>query len=161
MTAAWVLLLTTALAVAAVGTTRRLRAGRVRATEPDSAQLPAAVLAELPANPAGDLTLLQLSTTFCAPCRQTRALLADVAQRTDGLRHVELDVTDRPELADALGVRSTPTTLAVDPGGRELIRLTGVPRRDTLLTALRPYLPGPYLPGPYLPGPHPPESAGS
>ena len=155
MTTFWVLL-ATAVVVVAVGLLLRRRAGRVHAAPPGAQPLPPVVLAELTARAAlprhDGVTLLQLSTTFCAPCRQARVLLADLAERTPGLRHVEVDVTDRPDLSGPLRVRSTPTTLAVDANGRELLRLVGVPRRDTLLDALRPYL-GPHL-GPHL-GPVP------
>ncbi|GAA3364828.1 thioredoxin family protein [Saccharopolyspora gregorii] len=87
------------------------------------------------------VTLLQLSTTFCAPCRHTRILLADLAQRTEGMRHVEVDLTDHPEWSTPLRVHRTPTTLALDAAGRELFRVGGVPRRDELTAALRPHLP--------------------
>ncbi|GAB3546460.1 thiol-disulfide isomerase/thioredoxin [Actinopolyspora lacussalsi] len=87
------------------------------------------------------VTLLQLSTTFCAPCRHARILLSTMAERTTGLRHVEIDLTNRPEWSAPLGVHTTPTTLALDTDGRELFRLSGVPRREGLTEALRPYLP--------------------
>jgi hypothetical protein len=38
-------------------------------------------------------------------------------------------------------VLTTPTTLAVNAKGEELMRVGGVPKRDTLLAALRPHLP--------------------
>lgn len=136
MTALWVLL-GTAVVVAAVGGALRWRSGRIQV--PTRPTLPAEVLELLPAG-TGGVTLLQLSTTFCAPCRQTRALLGDLVERTPGLRHVDVDLTSRPELAELLRVRSTPTTLAVDAAGHELLRLVGVPRRDQLLAALRPHL---------------------
>jgi thiol-disulfide isomerase/thioredoxin len=113
--------------------------GRVRtagSTEPASA-LPADVQALV--EPAG-VTLVQLSTTFCAPCRHTRILLSDLAARTDGLHHTELDLTDRPDLARELSVLRTPTTLAVDGRGVEILRVGGVPKRDELLAALTPHL---------------------
>ncbi|SFE45536.1 hypothetical protein SAMN04487819_11426 [Actinopolyspora alba] len=88
-----------------------------------------------------EITLLQLSTTFCAPCRHARILLSTMAERTTGLRHVEIDLTNRPEWSAPLGVHTTPTTLALDTDGRELFRLSGVPRREGLTEALRPYLP--------------------
>lgn len=137
MTGVWVLL--GALAVASVlGALWRARQGRVRAvtsvsTVPDEVR---ALLA-----PHAAVTLIQVSTTFCVPCRQARALLADLAERTAGLHHAELDVTERPDLAKAVAVLSTPTTLAVDARGTELVRVSGVPNRATLLDALRPYLP--------------------
>lgn len=88
-----------------------------------------------------ELTLLQLSSTFCAPCRHARILLDDFARRATGVRHVEVDLTHHPEWADSLGVHSTPTTLVLDPSGAELMRVPGVPKRAVLAEALRPHLP--------------------
>ncbi|NHD16373.1 MULTISPECIES: thioredoxin family protein [unclassified Actinopolyspora] len=90
--------------------------------------------------PESEVTLLQLSTTFCAPCRHTRVLLSTLVERTAGLRHVEFDLTHHPEWSKPLRVHTTPTTLALDSAGRELFRVSGVPRRDGLDTALRPHL---------------------
>jgi len=134
LTGALVLIGTLVLA-SALGLALRARSGRVRAAA--AGGLPEDVRALLA--PAG-VTLVQLSTTFCAPCRQARALLSDLAARTDGLHHAELDLTERPDLARDLSVLRTPTTLAVDDRGTELLRVGGVPRRDALLDALRPHL---------------------
>ncbi|MPZ80558.1 MAG: thioredoxin [Actinophytocola sp.] len=134
MTGALVLIGTLVLA-SALGLALRARNGRIRAAA--GSGLPEDVRRALA--PAG-VTLVQLSTTFCAPCRQARVLLSDLAARTDGLHHTELDLTDRPELARELSVLRTPTTLAVDGQGTELLRVGGVPRRDILLEALRPHL---------------------
>lgn len=97
------------------------------------------LLADAPDDDA-KVTLLQLSTTFCAPCRHTRILLADFVQRTDGVRHVEVDLTDHPEWSTPLRVHRTPTTLVLDGAGQELFRVGGVPRRDELATALQQHL---------------------
>lgn len=135
MTGALVVLGT--LAVAGVlGFVLRARTGRVRRAKP--ADLPEDVRRLLGAD--ASVTLVQLSTTFCAPCRQARVVLADLAERTEGLHHAELDLTERPDLARALSVLRTPTTLAVDAQGTELLRIGGVPRRADLLDALRPHL---------------------
>jgi len=135
MTGALVLIGTVAIATV-LGLALRARSGRVRAAT--TGGLPADVHATL--DPDAAVTLVQLSTTFCAPCRQARALLSDLAARTTGLHHAELDLTDRPDLARELSVLRTPTTLAVDRTGTEILRVGGVPRRDALLDALRPYL---------------------
>ncbi len=135
MTGALVLIGTLVLAGAA-GLFLRSRNGRVR-TAPVSS-LPADVRGVL--DPAAAVTLVQLSTTFCAPCRHTRVLLSDLASRTSGLHHAEIDLTERPELARELSVLRTPTTLAIDGSGRELLRVGGVPKRDSLLAALQPHL---------------------
>ncbi|MEJ2855335.1 MULTISPECIES: TlpA family protein disulfide reductase [unclassified Saccharothrix] len=140
MTGAWAVLGAVAV-VAVVGVLLRVHGGRVRVTAKPRDDLPGPVRDLL--DPATPVTLLQISTTFCAPCRHTRVLLSDLADRTHGLRHVELDVTNLPDVAAGLGVLRTPTTLALDASGAELLRVGGVPKRDTLLAALRPHLPRP------------------
>jgi thiol-disulfide isomerase/thioredoxin len=117
----------------------RARDGRVRTTARRSDGLPDAVRAALAGD--GRVTLVQVSTAFCAPCRHARAVLHHLAGTTAGLAHVELDVTDRPEIAARLGVSRTPTTLAFAGDGTELLRVGGVPRKDSLIDALRPHLP--------------------
>lgn len=136
MIGALVLIGTLALA-GVVGLVLRSREGRVRAA-PAAGALPEDVRTVL--DPSASINLVQLSTTFCAPCRQARALLADLAARTDGLHHAELDLTERPDLARALSVLRTPTTLAIDGQGTEILRVGGVPKRDALLAALQPHL---------------------
>ena len=118
---------------AGAGVLMRARDGRIRKAGPQHT-LPATVTAAL--DPAADVTLVQISTTFCAPCRHTRAILEPLAERTAGLAHVELDVTDQPDVAHALGVLRTPTTLAFSPDGTELLRIGGVPKGTALLEAL-------------------------
>ncbi len=106
-----------------------------------AADLPALIRAAL--DPRASVTLVQLSTTFCASCRQAGTFLTGFAEDTDGIAHVELDITDDPAVATSVGVMRTPTTLALTPQGTELLRVSGVPKRETLLAALRPYLPAP------------------
>lgn len=164
----WALLAAVVLAVA-IGLTLRAREGRIRrntgtgrgvagvdrglgSAAVDSPQwgdgLPEALRQHLvEEHSAGRdaparVTLLQLSTTFCAPCRHTRILLSGLAERTAGLRHVEVDLTHHPEWSNPLGVHRTPTTIALDAGGRELFRVGGVPRRAELAETLHPHLDG-------------------
>jgi thiol-disulfide isomerase/thioredoxin len=140
VTGIWVLL--GALVVAGVlAWALQAREGRIKQTKGAAVAtgLPEPVRAALADAPS--VTLVQVSTTFCAPCRHARAVLTKLAEHTDGLRHVELDVTDRPEIATSLGVLRTPTTVAFTSDGTELLRVGGVPRGDTLIDALRPHLP--------------------
>lgn len=134
MVGVYVLVGTLVLATAA-GLLMKARDGRVRTAS--ASGLPADIQALVA--PVG-VTLVQLSTTFCAPCRHARALLADLASRVEGLHHTELDLTDRPDLARELAVLRTPTTLAIDGHGAEILRVGGVPKRDELLAALKPHL---------------------
>jgi len=87
--------------------------------------------------PLGDrATLLQFSSAFCAPCRATRQLLSDVAGRTDGVAHVEIDVATRTDLARQLDVRRTPTVFVLGPGGQIARRASGLPRRTEVVDAV-------------------------
>lgn len=85
---------------------------------------------------ASGVTLVQFSSITCTACRQARGVLTGLVEAEPGLSHVEFDLTDEPELADQLRIRGLPTTIAVDPGGRELFRMTGVPRPAELMAAL-------------------------
>lgn len=134
MTGVWALV--GALAVAgAIGMLLKVREGRIKTSSPPS-DLPAPVRDLL----APGVTLVQLSTTFCSPCRHAKVILRDLADRTTGLTHAELDVTNLPDVAAQLGVMRTPTTLALTADGTEVLRVGGVPKRDTLLAALQPHL---------------------
>jgi thiol-disulfide isomerase/thioredoxin len=76
--------------------------------------------------------LLQLSSPVCTPCRQTAALLTDLVRRRPGVVHREVDVAEQPDVARELGVMRTPTVVAFDRSGGELLRVTGVPRATEL-----------------------------
>jgi len=81
-------------------------------------------------------TLLQFSSAFCAPCRATRQLLADVAGRSDGVAHVEIDVAARADLVRQLDIRRTPTVFVLGPRGQIAGRASGLPRRSEITGAL-------------------------
>ncbi|MFT4258474.1 TlpA family protein disulfide reductase [Microbacterium sp.] len=93
-----------------------------------------------PAHAHGDLgsraTLVQFSTEQCARCPQVRRLLGTIAASGDGLAHVEVDLTHRPELSQQYHVLSTPTTFLVDRTGAVRARFTGVPHRQAIDEAL-------------------------
>jgi thiol-disulfide isomerase/thioredoxin len=81
-------------------------------------------------------TLLQFSSSFCAPCRAARHLLADVAAGSEGVTHVDLDVADRLDLVRQLDIRRVPTVFVLGPRGQIARRASGVPRRDDVLAAV-------------------------
>jgi thiol-disulfide isomerase/thioredoxin len=81
-------------------------------------------------------TLLQFSTEVCAPCVVTRTVLGDVAGSRNGVAHIDLDVTHRPDLASRFHVMQTPTTLILDRRGVVQARIGGAPRRDALVAEL-------------------------
>jgi thiol-disulfide isomerase/thioredoxin len=81
-------------------------------------------------------TLVQFSTAFCAPCRATRQILAEVAGMTEGVAHVEIDAESHLDLVRRLDVRRTPTVLVVGPDGRITKRASGQPRKADVIAAL-------------------------
>lgn len=86
--------------------------------------------------PGERATLVQFSSAFCAPCRATRRVLHEVAGLVPGVVHVEVDAEHHLDLVRALGILRTPTTLVLDPTGREVTRASGAPSRDQVLAAL-------------------------
>ena len=88
-------------------------------------------------HPLGErATLLQFSSAFCAPCRATRRILADVAAMVPGVTHIEVDAEHHLDLVRRVGVLRTPTTLVLDATGREVTRATGAPTKPDVVAAL-------------------------
>jgi thiol-disulfide isomerase/thioredoxin len=81
-------------------------------------------------------TLVQFSSAFCAPCRATRQILADVAGMTEGVAHVEIDAESRLDLVRDLGVLRTPTVLVLAGDGRVVRRASGQPRKPDVIAAI-------------------------
>jgi thiol-disulfide isomerase/thioredoxin len=81
-------------------------------------------------------TLLQFSSAFCAPCRATRRILADVAGMTQGVAHIEIDAESRLDLVRNLNVLRTPTVLVLAADGRVVRRASGQPRKPDVIAAL-------------------------
>jgi len=81
-------------------------------------------------------TLVQFSSAFCAPCRATRQILAEVAGMVDGVAHVEIDAESRLDLVRRLNVYSTPTVAVLAPDGRIVRQASGQPRKADVIAAL-------------------------
>ncbi|WP_270890387.1 TlpA family protein disulfide reductase [Streptomyces sp. DHE17-7] len=92
--------------------------------------------ADLGADLGARATLVQFSSAFCAPCRATRRVLAEVARMVPGVAHVEVDAEARLELVRSLGVLKTPTVFVLDAAGRIVRRAAGQPRRADVIAAL-------------------------
>ncbi len=133
-----------ALALAtATGLLYRARNGTMRPARPaaggQDGPAPAGrglTTADLGAPLGARATLVQFSTAFCAPCRATRQVLADVAAMTDGIAHVEIDAESHLDLVRRLDVRRTPTVLVLGPDGRIARRASGQPRKADVIAAL-------------------------
>jgi thiol-disulfide isomerase/thioredoxin len=138
--------LAAALAAATlIGAALRRRGGRFRAgsgragarrAAPASAKAAALTEADLGGKLGERATLVQFSTAFCAPCRPTRQLLAQVAGTVDGVRHIEIDAASRLDLARRLRISSTPTVLVLGPDGGIVRRAVGLPRKADVLAAV-------------------------
>ena len=147
---AWVLVVVLG-AASAFGLWRAARDGRFRGThEVRGAEVvdpteehPVSVLhgADIEHELGERATLLQFSSAFCAPCRVTRRVLAEVAEGVPGVVHVEVDAEHHLELVRRLGVTRTPTTLILDEHGREISRASGAPKRDEVIATLAGALP--------------------
>jgi thiol-disulfide isomerase/thioredoxin len=81
-------------------------------------------------------TLVQFSTAFCAPCRVTRRILAEVAEAVPGVTHVEIDAEQHLGLVRALGILRTPTTVILNAQGHEVTRASGAPKKEQVTKAL-------------------------
>jgi thiol-disulfide isomerase/thioredoxin len=79
-------------------------------------------------------TLLQLSTEVCAPCRATARVLGELSD--DDVRHIEVDIADRPDLVSRFNVLQTPTTFILDRDGAVRARIGGAVRRELVVAEL-------------------------
>lgn len=83
-----------------------------------------------------EATLLQFSTTVCAPCRVTHSLLDELATQRVGVSHVDVDITRRGDLASRYRVLQAPTTFILDGRGVIRARIGGVPRAAEVTSEL-------------------------
>lgn len=138
-TGAYVAIVAVLVAVA-FGLWRRRVDGRFRAERPveEDTMTTESVLAGTPwQDELGErATLLQFSSAFCAPCRTTRVVLADVAAGQPGVVHVEVDAEKHLDVVRRLQVIRTPTTLVLDGYGRERVRAAGVPIKEQVVNSL-------------------------
>jgi len=117
----------------AIGLMWRARNGRLREQPDDATALTAS---DLGVSLGERATLVQFSTTFCAPCRTTRVVLDEVSKLVDGVAHVEIDAEAHLDLVRRLDIMRTPTVLVLDARGRIVKRASGAPRKADVLAAL-------------------------
>jgi thiol-disulfide isomerase/thioredoxin len=78
------------------------------------------------------ITFLQFSSEFCSQCVSTARTLRDLELHGDGVLHIEVDITNRLDLAKKFSILQTPTTLVLDAQGRITSRIGGAAREQTL-----------------------------
>jgi len=77
-------------------------------------------------------TFLQFSSETCATCKQTARLFDELEKTSNGVLHIEVDLTHRLDLADKFGILQTPTTLVLDSKGIVKSRIGGAPKPSTI-----------------------------
>lgn len=77
-------------------------------------------------------TLLQFSTEMCSKCPGVHRTLAEIAEAREGVRHLDVDLTHRPDIAKHFHILQTPTTLVLDAEGAVQTRFGGVPTREVI-----------------------------
>jgi len=129
------LLLVVALLLLATGygLADRKRSGRIN-KKIDSSHLVSAT--EIGSQLGESATVLQFSSAFCSPCRQTRSTLSSVIVHYPKIKHVEVDAESNLALVRRLDIRQTPTTLFLNSAGKEIARAVGAPKRDQVINAL-------------------------
>jgi len=92
------------------------------------------LLADLGSIRPGVFTLVYFTTPTCVPCKTIqRPAIQTVSRRLgDDLQVVEVDATERPELASRWGVMSVPTTFLIGRDGKLLHVNHGVTRAEKL-----------------------------
>ena len=78
------------------------------------------------------MTFLQFSTEFCSQCVQTARVYRELEEHSDGILHIEVDITNRLDLAKEFNILQTPTTLVLDVAGRVTSRIGGAAKAQTI-----------------------------
>lgn len=111
--------------------------GRVRTAAPRAVRADAIADEIVPADARGEAaTLVQFSTKFCGSCPGVARTLSTLAEDRTGVVHVEVDITDRPDVATQLHILQTPTVLLLDRDGVPVSRLSGAAPRSSYVKEL-------------------------
>jgi len=108
-----------------------------RATDGRARSLRGAVVAGPWADRLGErATFVQFSSPICAPCRSTERVLSAIAEADAGVAHLDVDVSERLDLAEEFNILRTPTVLVLDAAGTVRQRLVGATTRAQAVAAL-------------------------
>lgn len=78
------------------------------------------------------VTFLQFSSEFCSQCAQTARLFHDLEVHHSDILHIEVDITNRLDLANKFNILQTPTTLVLDKSGVVTSRIGGAAKPQTI-----------------------------
>jgi thiol-disulfide isomerase/thioredoxin len=124
-----------ALAVAAglIWQARRGKAKKVSGSEQINLAEIGAIKDGKPVTQFGQkVTFLQFSSEFCTACRQTAKLYSELELVHPEILHIEVDITNRIDLANKFNILQTPTTLVLDSRGRVTSRIGGAAKQQTI-----------------------------
>ncbi|MDI6770404.1 MAG: thioredoxin family protein [Anaerolineales bacterium] len=87
----------------------------------------------------GQPAILYFTTPTCTPCKTVQGPAIDVLKEQFGktLQVFEIDATTHPDLADAWGVFSVPTTFVIDAYGEPLHINNGLATTEKLYSQLK------------------------
>lgn len=93
------------------------------------------LLADLGLSRPPGFTLVYFTTPTCAPCKTVQRPAIEHVRKQLGnqLSVIEIDATEKPEIASRWGVMSVPTTFLFDPKGELRHVNHGVTRAEKLL----------------------------
>jgi thioredoxin 1 len=79
-------------------------------------------------------TLLEFSSTTCAPCREMIPILDELKDEYEGRVNIKVtDIDEQPEEAQKYSIRVIPTQIFLDAEGKELGRHEGyIPKEDLI-----------------------------
>ena len=77
-------------------------------------------------------TLVQFSTEYCGQCPGVRRQLSQLEYRMGGISFLEVDITERMDIAAHFGISQTPTVLVLNANSELVYRVGGVPNMKLL-----------------------------
>jgi thiol-disulfide isomerase/thioredoxin len=123
------------------GTWWKFRTGRAKLVKSgklvDLNKLQADKLGQIATSFGATATLLQFSTEVCSICIATSRLCKELEKTLPGLKHIEVDITHRMDLAAHFSIMQTPTTLILDRHGMVRARIGGAPRQNVIEAELK------------------------
>ena len=83
-----------------------------------------------------EATVVLFSTEYCGQCPAVRRSLAKLEYRKGGRLFIEVDITNRINLAAHFNISQTPTVFVLNPAGEIRFRIGGTPKPKTIETEL-------------------------
>lgn len=81
-------------------------------------------------------TIIQFSTQYCGQCPGVRRQLAQLEYRLGGLSFLEVDITERIDIAAHFSISQTPTVFVLNDRSELVYRIGGVPNLQLLTKEL-------------------------